>query len=198
MTGEETLYTGTAEQISSLVEACDFPRDAFVLVERLPQTVVVDAQERNDLLRFARLHDNLDLASATSGRVFHPDFELRWERDAGSKITGVVYLGVDRKLPGLTKREGTLRPEGDAREYYLFGELLGSGRLVEMGIAPLESEEAYYAEVRIPRLLRYPKVGNVRRPYRVKLVVREYNHPVLGRVSRFLDLVAAEDKEEQA
>lgn len=77
MTQEETLYTGTVTNMAALIEACNLPPEAFVLVERVPHVVIDDSQERSELLRFARFSDGVAVESYTSGRVFNLDFELR-------------------------------------------------------------------------------------------------------------------------
>src|SRR5258706_10770388 len=112
MTTKETLYTGPVTDIAALVEVCHFPPESYVLVERQPKTIIGE-HERPDLLRFVRLEDGINIASYTSGRVFHRDFELRWEQDtATGQQTSVVYLGVDRELPGLKRRGGVEEAEG--------------------------------------------------------------------------------------
>ncbi|MGI9061248.1 MAG: hypothetical protein ACR2H5_22025 [Ktedonobacteraceae bacterium] len=195
MTTEETLYSGTVTDIVALVKACDFPSNAYVLVERQPKTLVAD-DGRQNLLRFAYLKDGIDeaglnIASYTSGRVFHRDFELRWEQDAVTVgKTRVVYIGVDRTLPENLKPKAALHHEGVGRNYYLFGELLSKDRLTEMG---LESEEGLYAETRVPRLLRYPRLDRERQPQRLQLVAHEYDHPELGHMYRFLGLIPAKE-----
>lgn len=190
---EEILCTGPVRDVAALIRAGDFPQDAYFLAERLPQQVIVDPQQRQDLLRFARLRDisdDNDIARYTSGRVFDQDFELRWEKDADGSYK-VVYLGNERSIPGLKKDEEELKKLDRSKEpkhYYLFGEYLNKEKLESMGIEP---EEGYYAEVRIPRLLRYPAPKGARR---VQLTVYEYIDKETGRVSlfRFQGLQAAE------
>ncbi len=181
---EEILCTGPVRDVAALIKAGDFPRDAYFLAERLPQQVIVDPQERQDLLRFARLHEVIDdnvIADYTSGRVFDQDFELRWEKDADGGYK-VVYLGKERSIPGLEKDDKELKKLDRSKllkHYYLFGEYLNKERLESMGIEP---EEGYYAEVRIPRLLRYPALKGARR---VQLTVCEYIDKETGRVGLF-------------
>jgi hypothetical protein len=187
---EEMLYTGFANDIKALVDACEFPQDAFVLVERLPSSLVADMrEERQDLLRFARLGDGIDMARYATGRIFSQDFELRWEKE-GERYK-VVYLGTPEYFDAARQHAdlhpdsdtlSKLRPSQKPRRYYLFGEYLDEGRLSEMGIAP-EPGTACYAEVRIPRLLRYPELPE--KPRRVQLAVREYNDEATGRVQLF-------------
>lgn len=212
MTAEETLYTGTVTNIAELIEACDFPLEAFVLVERAPRVVIDDPRERRDLLHFARLSDGVAMASYTSGRVFNRDFELRWEQDAvtAGKIS-VVYIGSDRNLSNLTRSSKyTLQAEieeknedkDSGRRYYLFGERLDEDKQNKMAIEPHEN---YYAETRVPCLLLYPTIKG-KSPNRLQVIVREYRVIAIdpqekseeGRAYRFVDLVPAREEEKQA
>ena len=75
------------------------------------------------------------------------------------------------------------------------GELLDTTRLTSMGLEGDGEKEpiSYYAEVRIPRLLRYPAPAKARR---VRLVVCEYTDEDTGSVQlfRFQDLVSEEER----
>lgn len=190
---EDTLYSSdSVENIATLIAECQFPQDAYVLVEMLPQHIV-DKQERQSLLSFARLSDGIDLARYTSGRVFDQHAELRWEKIAEGKYR-VVYLGAKREIRGLKKDENdlqqlaSLESAKEAKYYYLFGEYLDANKLKNMGIEP---DEGYYAEVRIPRLLRYPAPAGAQR---VQLKVLEYLDRDTSEVKlfRFQGLKAAE------
>ncbi len=111
--------------------------------------------------------------------------------------TKEVYRGAQRDIPELTPDEDTLKelePQAP-RQYYLFGQLLDADEREQMGIKAAEGEE-YYAEVRIPRLLRYPdpEPSASKKAQRVQLTVREYADNRTGRVKlfRFQDLRPAE------
>jgi hypothetical protein len=186
---QEMLCTGTTQNIAALIEQCAFPSDAFLLVERLPQQVVSD-EERQDLLRFARLGDGVDVSPYTSGRIFSATFELRWERDA--ETTNVVYLGEQRTIPGLRQHSETFEPQGKPKRYYLFGQRLDD--LAALGIEQGEEGFTYYAQVRIPRLLRYPIAAPIATEARwVQLLVGEYYSQAKGPMFRFQDLQPAKD-----
>jgi hypothetical protein len=175
----EMLYAGPVDDLDALIAACQFPPEAFVLVERLPQQVVVTTEERQKLLRFARLREGVKVATYTSGRIFYKDFELRWEKQDG-KIQA-VYLGAERSIPSL--EFVCSLPEPKTRHYYLFGELLTPKQLERIGIAPAAPDSGnYYAEVRIPRLLRYPAPEGARR---VRLAVCEYSNETTGNLEWF-------------
>lgn len=178
---QEKLYTGTTDDIAALIEQCKFPEDSFLLLEQLPRQVVED-DKREGLLRFARLRDKIDLAPFTSGRIFTRAFELRWEWEGGT--ARLVYLGEPRSLPGLEDQHAAFDSAGDEKQYYLFGTLLTEDDLQTMEIQPEWPGQTCYAEVRIPRLLRYPIAAKAR----VRVVVGEYRGPEeWGHLVRFLD-----------
>ena len=221
-TSEETrdfLLAGTIKDLAALIEACDFPENAYFLAEQLPQRVI-SQEQRQDLLQFARVSDlkrrnapadadkaKIDPALYTSGRIFCENFELRWSKNQRTGETQVVYLGEEeRTLPGLepardldqlrTEIQGLEKKPG-SRSYYLFGTTLDTSldgrRMEQMGLTQ-EDGRRYYAEVRIPRLLRYPRVDNPRKERRVQLVVCEYVEKETSSVKlfRFQKLAAAE------
>ncbi|MGH2498439.1 MAG: type III-D CRISPR-associated protein Csx19 [Ktedonobacteraceae bacterium] len=189
---EEILYTGSVEDIAALVAAFKFPSQAYVLVESMPQHMVKERQNLLRLINLNRIDDLTELKNFTSGRVFDRDFELRWERVSGK--TQVVFLGTKavyqdtlRANPELTQNTGALQNlTSHPRYYYLFGQLLEADDRERMGIQAVAGEE-YYAEVRIPRLLRYPdlKSGNSQKAQRVQLAVQEYVDKSTGRVKLF-------------
>lgn len=197
---EDILYTGQTHSLPELINQCGFSSEAFLLVEKLPQQVVLDDEERQDLLYFAHLNDlqQEDIArytSYTSGRIFDQERELRWEHDTRDGKTNVVYFGKPCILSELTKDEkelARLKPAGNKKYYYLFGQILSNSDLEQMGIE-VKPKMAAYAEVRIPRLLLYPKLGT-KPPQRLRLEVYEYVDQETGRVKlfRFRDLKEAE------
>ncbi|HEU5230042.1 MAG TPA: CRISPR-associated protein Csx19 [Ktedonobacteraceae bacterium] len=188
---EEILASGPVDDIAALITACGFSSAAFVLTENFPQHQINDQRERQNLLRFARRADGINVNNTTSGRVFDQSAELRWEKK--NDKYWAVYLGEKRDLPALNVNnkplEGLQKHEA-AKKYYLFGELLDPNRLRSMG---LEGTTGYYAEVRIPRLLHYPAPSNAQR---VQLVVCEYIEATTGNVQlfRFQDLKSEEER----
>lgn len=196
---DDILCTGQARSLPDLINQCGFSTEAFLLVEKLPQRVVSDDEERQNLLYFARLRDirQEDIATYTaytSGRVFDQEGELRWEHDISTGKTNAVYLGKPCTLTGFTKDENEpgREPATNKKYYYLFGQILADSDLERMGIAT-EPQTVAYAEVRIPRLLLYPRLGT-KPPQRLRLEVYEYVDQEMGRVKlfRFRDLKEAE------
>jgi hypothetical protein len=189
----ETLYAGSTNNLALLIEKCAFPQEAFFLAECFPRQVITDLQERQDLLRFAYLSDGIEPSRYTSGRIFCPDRELRWHQNQATGTVQAVYLGVDCVLPELTRRSdlAPLKKNARSKQYYLFGEVLQVERLRQMGLA---ENQGYYAEVRIPRLLRYPDLDKKSSKRRLQLSVCEYIEEKTGEVTlfRFQNLAEAE------
>jgi len=181
------------DDIAALIAQCVFPSGALFLVEMLPQHVVVGSSERKNLLRFANFDASIPFAmfaAYTSGRIFHPDFELRWEKQGDR--TQVIYIGMEEYRPPVSMdvHHLDLKENDSLKYYYLFGERLRPEHLERIGV-PHEEREYAFAEVRIPRLLLYPAPQGARR---VRLAVREYVQEVTEKVElyRFHSLEAAE------
>jgi CRISPR-associated protein (TIGR03984 family) len=172
----EVLYAGqvSVNDFPQLVADCGFLPGAFVLVERLPEQVITKATERQDLLCFTHLDQSISLANYTSGRIFDEHAELRWEKQGNTMP--VVYLGtknraqvlLNYKLQEENNELGKLKSTRE-KKYFLFGERISSQDLKKIGTAARDGD---FAEVRIPRLLRYPVPQDEQRY--VRLIVREY------------------------
>lgn len=172
---EEALYAGevTVNDFPQFVIDCGFSHHAYALVEQLPAWVIIRAGERQDLLRFAHFDPTIPFAAYTSGRVFDNQAELRWEKQGN--MMQVVYLGTKERAGVLLRYKlqkkdelAALKPT-DEKKYVLFGERIRSDDLEKIGPA---AEPGDFAEVRIPRILRYPVPQNEQRYAR--LTVREY------------------------
>lgn len=172
---EEALYAGqvTVDDFPQLVADCGFLSSAFILVERLPEQVIIRTTERQELLRFTHFDQDFRFTDYTSGRIFDEHAELRWEKQG--KTIQVVYLGPrvrTQTLPNHKLQESNeldkLKPAGE-KKYFLFGERLSSENLKKIGTAAKPGD---FAEVRIPRFLHYPPLQNDQRY--VRLVIREY------------------------
>ncbi len=172
---EEVLYAGsiTVGDFSRLVADCGFSSTAFVLIERLPERVITSTRERHDLLRFTYFDRSIPFTDYTSGRIFDEQAELRWEKQGNSMQ--VVYLGSKGREQVLFRYRlkespelGRLNPQGE-KKFFLFGERIAPEDVEKMGSTASLGD---FAEVRIPRLLRYP-VSQDKQRY-VRLVVREY------------------------
>ncbi|QBD78664.1 hypothetical protein EPA93_22820 [Ktedonosporobacter rubrisoli] len=202
----EILYTGLLApgSLGELIAACDFPGTSLFLLESLPTRVVKKRDERLNLLRFAQYDKEIPFAKFTAGRIFTPDAELRWERQEKEEFR-VVYCGLDQRQAVLAAHglEDTFAAQGkhstetkdsaktlearyDAKtkDYYLFGERLRSETLKEMGPGLQEGD---YAELRIPRVLRYPLTEEELHEGKRYVIVsiREYRNKESGQIELF-------------
>jgi hypothetical protein len=195
----DMVYTSSNNDIDALVAACQFSPDAYVLVEQFPDHVVTGSQKRQNLLLFICLKDlkteryqNIRLNDYTSGRVFDEDAEIRWERtEQAEQQDGtfhVVYVGPEREQSPIKQDDSEDKMPGEKlgephdTYYYLFGELLDTDDIKAVG-SP--AEEGDYAQLRIPRLLRYPRLPDGQTPRRLKLTVCEYVDNDTGKVRLF-------------
>src|SRR5690348_10429651 len=99
--GDALYSSNSVENIATFIAACKFSQDAYVLVEMLPQHIV-DKEERQNLVRFSRLSDGVDLTLYTTGRVFDEQAEVRWEK-IDEATYHVVYLGDEGNIQGLNE-----------------------------------------------------------------------------------------------
>ena len=153
------------------------PDATLMLLESQPRHVI-EQSERQELLHFASFNADFDFTPYTSGRIFHELGELRWERQKFH--IDIVYTGHREYKPELPKIDETALDAFQAiddRAYLLFGTRLDDKQLGRIGSA---AQEGDFAEVRIPRLLRYPVLSNVKGAERVQLAMREYIDPSTG------------------
>ncbi len=143
----------------------------LMLLESQPRHVI-ELDERQKLLHFASFDADFDFTPYTSGRIFHELGELRWERQQAQ--VHIVYTGHKEYKPELPKIDETALDTYqiiDDRAYLLFGARL-KGKQLEP-IKPV-AQEGDFAEIRIPRLLRYPLLDTIKDAERVQLVMHEY------------------------
>lgn len=201
----EMVYTGRIDDIHALVAGCQFSPEAYVLVEQFPAHIVTGTQERQNLLLFIHLRElesdqyrNIDLNAYTSGRVFDQHAEVRWEwMKQAEQPEGkfhAVYVGPEREQFVLAKDKKQSEQLGEPRKthYFLFGERLDADDINAIGS---HVQEGDFAQLRIPRLLRYPSLPGGRRARRLRLAVSEYVDEDTGKVHlfRFRDLQVGED-----
>ena len=199
---EEILYSGplTDEDFLKLIATCykvNMFSNALTLIERFPAQVI-KTKERQNLLLFEQFKPERHFAEFTSGRIFTEHLELRWER-RGPKMH-VVYLGKseyasvlkDYRLKDSAEdsAKGAVKVIPDELEkrqrpkfYYLFGERLSPEDRERIGWA----QSGDFAEVRIPRLLRYPP-ANWREQGKEREPEREQKKPYMQlQVCEYLD-----------
>lgn len=200
----ELLLAGFVEHedFVAFVNAYSIASDVvpLLLAERQPDQVIAP-EERQELLHFARFDPYFDLAPYTSGRVFHEHGELRWERQ--HEWVQIVYTGKHQYRPERKLEQTEQYSLEEAvkcdRSYLLFGKRLDldSDRLQHLRPVARAGD---FAEVRIPRLLRYPALDTLAKAERIQLVVCEYLHPDTGMniAYRFKGLVPFKQKVEQS
>lgn len=190
---DEAVYAGSVVDIKEFIEAHSFLSDSvgsLILLEMQPQKMV-EKEDRQNLLFFAEYPGKLPhiINEYTAGRIFHEEFELRWEKiNSGLQV---VYIGNKRTLSLPTEKTDVLKDCVRATSsYYLFGKRLDDEKVDNIG-EPAQTDD--FAEVRIPRLLRYP-VKDKHKDY-VKLNVYEYWHKVTNERILFRFRSLAEVKE---
>ncbi|MFL5663650.1 MAG: CRISPR-associated protein Csx19 [Ktedonobacteraceae bacterium] len=200
----ELLLAGTIseEDFAAFIQAYDknIPPNispdapALMLLEEQPHRVIAQ-DARQGLLHFAIFDPAFDFTPYTSGRIFHALGELRWERQHPS--IQIVYTGHKGYKPQI---QGARETALDAyipeeRAYFLFGKRLNKQERDLIGPA---AQSGDFAEVRIPRLLRYPQLPTVADAERVRLVICEYTDPTtaLNVAYRFKKLVRFQKQSE--
>ena len=179
----EQLGWGTTANLLPIVKELDCPPESLMMLERLPITFLSDdEQDKGICLREYDASENFE--AWEHGRIFHNDFELRWEKQ--DKVFGVVYIGQPKSLSMLdTKSLSDFEPQDDS--YYLWGEKMTADTLKLIG----QPEAAnLFLELQIPRLLCYPVSDNGNEKFRVKLSARHYLNSETGVLEfyRFLHL----------
>ena len=176
-TVDETVYAGIVIDITKFIQECAFLSlsdsvGSLVLLEKQPQKIVGKEDRQNLLLFMEYSYPVSNFSEYTAGRIFHEEFELRWEKiSSGAQV---VYIGNGRDLSLPPAKTDVLKDCVRASSsYYLFGKRLDDEKVGKIG-EPAQTDD--YAEVRIPRLLRYP-VKDKSKDY-VKLNVYEYRHKV--------------------
>jgi hypothetical protein len=109
----------------------------------------------------------------------------------------IVFTGSQAYRPGLQHAEEIALDDCEKvpRAYFLFGRRLDDQKIA--GIGP-PAQTGDFAEVRIPRLLRYPPLPGVAQAERVQLAMYEYVDPTTGAnvAYRFYDLVPYQKSQE--
>ncbi len=171
-----------------LLDQCTFLQQGTFLGETLPPSII-NTEQRDALISFKPFDSTLHYGTYTQyiyGRIFHPDFELRWQHDSGQ--IRVIYIGINQEIPFLRAIDYLkLEKRAEQQHYYLFGERVVDNQTEKVG-KPVD--EGDFAEARIPRLLHYPLQGH---SLYAQLVVQEYLDKETGLValSRFITVKEA-------
>ncbi len=162
----ENICWGTTENLLPIVQALDCPPKSLMMLERVPSTFLSDDErEKGICLRQYDASENFE--AWEQGRIFHDDFELRWEKQ-DSTFT-VIYIGEPKELPMLATRAlSDFEHQDDS--YYLWGEKMTEDTLELIGQPETTN---LFLELQIPRLLHYP-VSSENNKSRIKLSARHY------------------------
>ena len=179
----EQLCWVTTDNLLPILEKLDSPAEALMMLERVPNTFLPDSERESGIcLRKYNASENFD--DWERGRIFHKNFELRWEKQEEGFV--VVYIGEPKALPLMTNPKLLSDFEVQDESYYLWGERVSADDLKTIN----QPETAnVFLELQIPRLLHYP-VSNRNGKSRVKLSARHYLNLKTGTLEfyRFLGL----------
>lgn len=195
---EELLLGGNVshDDFARLMRTCKIPPGAITLVLlEIQPCGAVEFEARQSLLLFEQFNPEFDFAPYTSGRIFHMQGELRWERRPAD--IQVVYTGDIEYKPELHDSEERTLHGYDLviRSYFLFGKRLNEEQLKRIGPAGHSGD---FAEVRISRLLRYPQLEELKNAERIQLAICEYVDRLTGMniAYRFKSLVPFQKPQE--
>ena len=168
----EHICWGTTENLLPIVQALGCPPASLMMLERVPSSFLSDEErEKGICLRQYKASENFEVWE--QGRIFHADFELRWEKQ--DSAFAVVYIGEPKELPMLDTRPFSDYEIHDD-SYYLWGGKMTADTLESIG-QPKTAD--LFLELQIPRLLHYP-VSERNEKFRVKLSARHYLNSETG------------------
>ena len=168
----EQIYWGTTENLLPIVQALDCTSESLMMLERVPTAFLSDDEQNSGIC--LRAYDaNEDLRMWERGRIFHNNFELRWEKQGDVFV--IVYIGEPAELPvPHTKSLSGFKTKDET--HYLWGERMSSHNLKAIG---QPNATNLFLELQIPRLLPYP-ISNRGRKSRVKISARHYLNSETG------------------
>ena len=168
----EHICWGTTEKLLPIVQALACPPTSLMMLERVPSTFLSDDErEKGICLRKYDASENFEVWER--GRIFHKDFELRWEKQ--DEVFVVAYIGELAVLPlPHTMPLSDFETQDDS--YYLWGEKMTADTLEKIDQPETTN---LFLELQIPRLLHYP-VSSKNNKSRVKLSARHYLNSETG------------------
>ena len=168
----EQICWGTTEKLSTIVQALDCPPELLMMLERVPTAFLSDDEQKPGIC-LQKYDASENLEAWERGRIFHNNFELRWEKQGGVFV--IVYIGEPTELP-MPHIMSLSEFETQDENYYLWGERMSADNL-----KAIDQPEAtnLFLELQIPRLLPYP-VSNRGGKLRVKISARHYLNSETG------------------
>jgi hypothetical protein len=176
----ETIYWSTLPDLKPVIQALDCPPETLMILESIPQAFL-SPQERQEGLRFEKFNPGEDFNLWARGRIFHPQFELRWEREG--EVFKVVYMGSKNLAElGFQEEKDLDLSHSSLVDYYLWGRKVEDEDLKKIGQpegGTSAASQGLFVESQIPRLLYYPIEGKSRqkKKFRIRLKVKEYLDP---------------------
>ena len=168
----EQICWGTAENLLPIVHALDCLPESLMVLERVPDVFLPDDEQKRGICLQAYDADE-NFEAWERGRIFHNNFELRWEKQDGVFV--IVYIGEPTELP-MPHTESLSEFETQDETYYLWGERVSEGTLKAIGQPEATN---LFIELQIPRLLPYP-VSDQGGKSRVKISARHYLNSETG------------------
>lgn len=168
----EQVCWGTTGELLPIVQALEWPDESLMVLERVPSTFLFD-DERQAGICLRKYESSENFEAWEHGRIFHNNFELRWEKQGDVFV--IVYIGEPTEL-SMPHTESLSRFDIQDETYYLWGERISADNLKAIGqpeTTPL------FLELQIPRLLSYP-VSNQGGKSRVKVSARHYLNSETG------------------
>lgn len=123
----EIILTCANVSLPDAMNELTIPDGAVMFLERVP-TRWLDNAEITDGLRLTAYEAGTDWKTWARGRVFCPEWELRWE---GARA---VYIGVTTTLPNFVAGPDLSPCTRRETRYYLWGQRDGS-RFIELQVA---------------------------------------------------------------
>jgi len=160
----ETLAFGFLSSLASVIKAVSWSDKTVMWLETALDHFLSD-DEREHGLRFELYQADQPFEHWPHGRIFDETAELKWEKEGGQ--FHVVYCGSFAPPAGMQPAVNEAIKHEDS-SYYLWGSRIKNEDRADLG---LQSDEAVFAELKIPRILRYPVSTKAER---VKLKVREF------------------------
>ena len=168
----EQLCWGTVGELPEIVSELTYPPETLMMLERVPTTFLADDECKNSI-SLQKYNPDENLEAWEQGRLFHNDFELRWEKHNVGFV--IVYIGEPKTLT-LPHIKSLSDLESHDVSYYLWGERMAADTLKSINQSDTEN---LFLELQIPRLLSYP-VSNQHDKSRVKLSARHYLNSETG------------------
>jgi len=159
------------------IEALTWPKLSYMYLETIVNNWLPLDSRQSPCLTTLDVKQNF--SEWERGRVFCPEFELRWEKQRDK--FQLVYVGTAVNLPNFSLAEIDLPiTQRDPISYYLWGRRVAQGDLQKIGLQSEPPGIGLFIEMRVAQRLQYPIQNNDTQ--RVKLNVYHYSDKTTGQV----------------